>query len=71
MTAYVATNGDDTTAKLYDHQLPEDQLHIGGVLPYATPHAALAALESYAHKPGIPLGVIDLMVLTPQPVRRV
>lgn len=64
MTAYVAINGNDATAKLYETKLTRDELR-AGVLPFRSFDAAVKALEPFRKTYAI--GVVDLgyVVLLP------
>lgn len=63
MTAYLAMNGNDATAKLYPVPLTHKQL-AAEVFPYQTFAAAEAALKEFYGKE--PLGVIDLGYVKPK-----
>ena len=62
MTAYIAINGNNKTAKLYEQPLTREQL-IAGVQPYATFDAAVEALKPYHGK--CANGMIDLGYVKP------
>jgi len=64
MTAYVAINGNDATAKLYETKLTRDELR-AGVLPFRAFDAAVKALAPFRETHAI--GVVDLGYVVPVP----
>jgi len=64
MTAYVAINGNDATAELYEVKLTREELR-AGVLPFRTFDAAVKALEPFRKTHAI--GVVDLGYVVPVP----
>lgn len=62
MKAYLAINGNDATAKLYEKELSKEEL-AAGVLPYKTFDAAVKALTPFRSTHAI--GIIDLGYVVP------
>lgn len=62
MKAYLAINGNDTTAKLYEKELSKEEL-AAGVLPYKSFDAAVKALTPF--RPTHAIGIIDLGYVVP------
>jgi hypothetical protein len=64
MTAYIAMNGNDATAKLYETKLTRDELR-AGVLPFRAFDAAAKALAPFGKTHAC--GMIDLGYVVPVP----